>query len=362
MTRNEIINQLNLEKKRKENAVWEEWFATESSGNVTSARLQKRTADLRRIQNEYDDAVFKINNTPIKESLLPKTNTSRVNTQNIPNQSVSRASLNTPKNAGLEQIKKRVEKTSPNDDILKGAENLPENKPLTLGRTEPKRNIDGIQSQKKVPDEPFLVQQAREQNRSEEIRMTQNENREDEEVEDNDPQQEEGKNIDSLRAEAIREEFQAADIPISEITEAKTDKDLVDELKEAKKTSSVNFPLVILSIALAKDCSDILSSILETIPGLGVLIWIMAAGFSLACSVVIWFWMLGKGSKMQRRLIVQFVGKRLPLILGGLCAELIPYVSLIPTTTITVFFIAQASTKVGQVIHKAVEKAENLKK
>ena len=71
--------------------------------------------------------------------------------------------------------------------------------------------------------------------------------------------------------------------------------------------------------------------------------------------------MLGKGSKMQRRIITKFVAERLPIIMIGLFGELIPWVSLIPTTTITVFFIAQTSTKLGQTIHKAVEKVDNLK-
>lgn len=357
MNRTEAVNQLNLEKKRRENAVWEQWLGTESSGNVTSVRLQKRTADLRQIQNEYDDAVFKLNNIPIKEALPPQTQRTQKREGGPLGQKAAPPQQGAPKN---QQPRTGVPRTTPNDDILKGAENLPENKPLNLGLNPNKKNIDGIQNPENRRNEPPLVQQAREQNRSAEIREAQNQNQNEEYSSEEGDASEEDQ--DTARANAIRDEFSAAGIEVSDVTDSTNDKDLIGELKEAKKLSSINFPFIILGIAIAKDCSDILSSILETVPGFGLVVWFFAAGFSLSCSAIIWFWMLGKGSKAQRKIIIHFVEKRLPLIMVGLFAELIPYISLIPTTTITVFFIAQTSTQLGQTIHKAVEKSDDLKK
>jgi len=170
MNRTEAINQLNLEKKRRENAVWEQWFATESSGNVTSARLQKRTADIRQIQNWYDDAVFKTNNTPIKEGSLPQTQTTRPQNTTKNQQQTQSQQLGQQ----VQQSRIGAQKTTPNDDILKGAENLAENKPINLGREAQKRNVDGIQSPENRRNEPSLVREAREQNRSSEVREAQN--------------------------------------------------------------------------------------------------------------------------------------------------------------------------------------------
>ena len=194
MNRTEAINQLNLEKKRRENAVWEQWFATESSGNVTSARLQKRTADIRQIQNWYDDAVFKTNNTPIKEAPLPQAQTIQTREEGLLGQQATRPQ-NTTKNQQqtqsqqlgrqVQQSRIGAQKTTPNDDILKGAENLPENKPINLGREAQKRNVDGIQSSENRRNEPSLVREAREQNRSSEVREAQNQ----EETQESDTQE-----------------------------------------------------------------------------------------------------------------------------------------------------------------------------
>ncbi len=337
MNRTEAITQLNQERKRKENRVWEEWFITESKKQVTSERLQKRTAELNRIRDEYEKALFQINNQPQTQEnpLSSQTKTSR--TLSIP-----------------DTKKPSTQKQTPTDEVLRGAENLPENRRIFLGQSTRKPTIDGIQSKDNAPE---IVRSAQAQNRSDEIRQAQKENV----YQDENINSEGGGNNETAQADIIRDEFRAAGINLADVASSDSDSELIEELKNAKKSSLIRFPIIILFIAFLKDCSDIFSSIFESIPVVGILVWIFAAGFSLLCSGIIWFWMLGKGSKMQRRIIIKFVTERLPIIMIGLFGELIPWVSLIPTTTITVFFIAQTSTKLGQTIHKAVEKVEDLK-
>ena len=339
MNRTEAITQLNQERKRKENRVWEEWFITESKNQVTAERLQKRTTELNRIRDEYEKALFQINNQPqVEGGVFPL--------QTRTNESLPTLSTKKP----APQIKKQA----PQDEILKGAENLPENKRISLGQNVRKPNVDGIQSKDNAPE---IVRNARAQNRSDEIRQAQNENV----YQDENINVEGGDNNGTAQADIIRDEFRAAGINLADVASSDSDSELIEELKNAKKSSLIRFPIIILFVAFLKDCSDIFSSIFESVPVVGILVWIFAAGFSLLCSGIIWFWMLGKGSKMQRRIITKFVAERLPIIMIGLFGELIPWVSLIPTTTVTVFFIAQTSTKLGQTIHKAVEKVEDLK-
>ena len=339
MNRTEAITQLNQERKRKENRVWEEWFVTESKNQVTSERLQKRTDELNKIRDEYEKALFRINNQPqVQENSLPlQTKTNQLS-----------SALSTRK------LTPQVQKQAPQDEILKGAENLPENKRISLGQSVRKPSVDGIQSKDNTPE---IVRSAQAQNRSDEIRQAQKENV----YQDENINAEGGDNNETAQADIIRDEFRAAGINLADVASSDSDSELIEELKSAKKSSLIRFPIIILFVAFLKDLSDVFSSIFESIPVVGILVWIFAAAFSILCSVIIWFWMLGKGSKMQRKIIINFVRNRLPVIMVGLFGEVIPWISLIPTTTITVFFIAQTSTKLGQTIHKAVEKVEGLK-
>lgn len=339
MNRNEAITQLNQERKRKENRVWEEWFITESKKQVTSDRLQKRTAELNSIRDEYERDLFKINNQP-------ETRGGSLSLQTKPNQ--------TKFGSTQSDIPSQVRKESSEGAVLAGAENLPQNKPIFLGQSNRKPKIDGIQDKDTAPE---IVRSARAQNKSDEIRESQNKNQSQEEGLEF---EEDGGN-ENAQGDIIRDEFRAAGINLADVVDSDNDSEIVQEVKSAKKDALIRFPIIILFIALLKDCSDILSSLLESIPLLGIVVWFFAAGFSLLCSAIIWYWMLGKGNKMQRKIIIKFVENRLPIIMVGLFGELIPWVSLIPTTTITVFFIAQTSTKLGQTIHKAVEKVEDLK-
>ncbi len=336
MTRTETIHELNEERKRKEMLVWQKFLATTAT-KTTAERVKERTVEMERIRDEYAKALLQVDRGTTNEKY-----------QNTIPEKGQQKGTNT-------QTRNVLQKEKPNDDILKGAENLPENQPLTPTQEGSKKNIDGIQGPQ---NEPAFVRNAREQNRSEQVQEVQ--------YEESDSTQEENLSEQSQYLEGkqmatIRDEFEASGINLSDITDSSNDTDLLSEIKEARKTSSLHFPILILFVAVLKDCSDILASLLQTIPFFGIVVWFVAAGFSITCSGIIWFWMLGKGSKMQRKIIIKFVAQRLPLILVGISAELLPFLSLIPTTTITVFFIAQTSTKLGQTIHKAAEKADELK-
>lgn len=337
----EATTQLNQERKRKENFAWQKFLATDNK-KTTQEKLRERTLELDQIRSEYEKSLAQINFEFNAEQIKRQRSqfTDQENNSTVEQQSQS-----------LQSFKDRGQ------GVLQGAENLPENKPIVNEEASRKRKIDGIQKKDDTSQEPDIVRNARQQNKSDQIRQN-------EQIEgmfnDSDATPDE-KEIEEKKALAIRNEFRKSGINLSEITNAKSDSDLIKEVTESKKTALIRFPIIILFIAVLKDCSDILSSILESIPAIGVIIWFFAAGFSLLCSIVIWFWMLGKGSRMQRKIIINFVRNRLPIILAGLLGEFIPWVSLIPTTTITVFFIAQTSTRLGQTIHKAVEKAEVLK-
>lgn len=131
MNRNEAINQLNLERKRKENRVWEEWFLTESQNNVTSGRLLDRTNKLSVIRDEYDKDLQRINNTPIEE-----------------------VETKSPQ-------KQVANNTQPRRTVSLGTENLPKNQPLIPGQeVRPRSQPTQVDNK----NEPQVVRQAREEN------------------------------------------------------------------------------------------------------------------------------------------------------------------------------------------------------
>ena len=144
MNRGEAINQLNLERKRRENDVWEKWFLTETRGEVTSSRLLDRTNELNKIRDTYDKALQRLNEQPAEQV--------EQNPQRTPR------SVNRPTN------------TAPR--VAPGTENLPENQPLIPGQeVRPRSQVIQVSNQ----SEPQVVRQAREENNRVNTEMNENE-------------------------------------------------------------------------------------------------------------------------------------------------------------------------------------------
>lgn len=314
MNRRETIEQLNQERKKRENLVWQEYLASPLS---TAKKVAVRNLALDRIREEYEQSIVRTE----REEKVRK-----------------------------EPLQAKQSLSSPKSEIILGTENLPENKPLF----NPESTFRNTPRDTVPQEEPSLVQRARSQNIRESLQAQGKQTKS-----WNVAASENGSKV-AAQADAIREQFALSGIVLSDVSTAIRDEDLVKEMTEAKNTALVNFPTLILFVAVVKDCLDIISAMTSIIPVVGIIIIIFAIFFSALCSIFLWYWMLGQGNMLQRRIIKIFVIKRLPIIMIGLFGETLPWVSLIPTTTVTVFFIAQISTKLGQTILKAVDKAESL--
>jgi len=371
MNRIEAINQLNLDKKRRENAVWEQWFATESSGNVTSARLQKRTEDIRQIQNWYDDAVFRINNTQIKEIPLTKTQASQNEQEGLLGQQTTRPQ-NTTKNqqqTQSQQLGRQVpqsrigaQKITSNDSILKGAENLPENKPINLGREARKRNVDGIQSPENRRNEPSLVQQAHEQNRSDQIRQTSIEQLQQlfDGFEDINPEE----YLES-KIEEIKDVLRKHEIEAKEFLQELPGRDHYEKLQSIIRESrnvSYSFPLFIIATAVLVDVIEYIN----LLPGAGLITLIILSIIKYTTLVPILFITTFGNAGFVSRIIMRkllaraFIRKGYFFIISPLI-EFIPFLGAFwPGTLLFTLWLVNAKTTAGLILVELAKIAEGV--
>lgn len=361
MNRTEAINQLNLEKKRRENAVWEQWFATESSGNVTSARLQKRTADLRQIQNWYDDAIFKINNTPIKEVALPKNQTPQKTEDGLLGQQTTRPRQDTTKN---QQTRIGAEKTTSNEDILKGAENLPENKPINLGQEVQKRNVDGVQSPKNRRNKPSFVQEAWEQNISDKIREGQRGLSQIQEL---------ARDFDGVHPEEyldeameeIKDVLRKHEIEFKEFLRELPGHDKYEKLQsiiQESRNVDYSFPVFILSAALLVDVIEWVN----VIPGAGLGTIIILSVIKYTTLVPFLFITTFGNAGFVSRIIVRKLLKTAILKRGYFyimspLAEFIPFLGAFwPATLLFTVWLVNAKTTAGLILVELAKIAEGV--
>ncbi len=318
MNRGEAINQLNLERKRRENDVWEKWFLTETRGEVTSSRLLDRTNELNKIRDTYDKALQRLNEQPVGQE--------EQNLQRTPR------SVNRPTN------------TAPR--VAPGTENLPENQPLIPGQeVRPRSQVIQVSNQ----SEPQVVRQAREEN----IRID-SETNFPEEISpdyrngDSEPQIPETlKQIKKilLQNDIAPEEF-LSNLPGSgEVSK------LQSIIRESKNVSYV-FPVFTLATAALVDIIEWINAI----PGAGFVTLIILSIIKYGALVpIIWISTFSGTGFVTRNLVRKFINglifkKWYFLILSPL-VEFIPILgSFWPGTLLFVFWLLNAKTTAGRIL------------
>lgn len=340
MTRTEALTQLNQKRKDDENRVWEEWFSTEGIKEVSS-RIQIRTQKLDEIRDRYEKDTSKINQQfDSEEKEISATKSKETSSKEI----------------GKKETQDGVEKKQPLDDVIRGTEDLLKSKGVRFNKEGSRKNVDGIQNPQ---NEPSIVRNAQEENRSTQIRESQQKaylqnNQERGGYEGN-------QNIENTQASIIRDEFLSAGIDISSLTsQSQNDKELVVEVEENYATSSKDYPYGILFVAIFKDGVDVFTSFTTAIPIFGTIVWVFGSGLSLLCGVIIYIYFFFNASSWQKRFLREFIGKRAIVGIIAIIAESLPFLNLLPTTTLLVMFVATPRTKIGKSIEKAVEKIKEL--
>jgi hypothetical protein len=364
MNRTEAINQLNLEKKRRENAVWQQWFATESSGEIPSERLQKRTADLRQIQNWYDDAVFKIHNTPIKEPVLPHTQTSPQEVRTVGVQASQKQNDTQPTPTQQPRRQDQQKKvTSPEkaikDTILKGAENLPENKPITLGRLDKRNNIDGIQ---KNLNTTSILEQGR--NTSDFIREREKELSQIQELardfEDIHPEEYLDKAL-----EEIKDVLRKHEIEFKEFLQELPGRDTYEKLQsiiQESRNVQYTFPVFILATAALVDVIEWINMLPGTGSGTLIILSIIKYTTLVPILIITTFGNAGLVSRLiMKKLIFYKVKKKGALYATSPIAEFIPFLGAFwPATFLFTLWLVNAKTTAGLILVELAKIAEGV--
>jgi len=143
------------------------------------------------------------------------------------------------------------------------------------------------------------------------------------------------------QAKSIQTTFRSAgeDISIPDI-------EILQE-NNARKQPLPSFPYFIFTIALIKDIFDMVA----TISLFGM---ILTPIFSFLCSLILFFWTLGKISGwlgFKKKLITGAIIR----FFGMFAIELIPGVNFLPVTTIYVLLAHYRETKMVKLINKALE-------
>ena len=318
MNRGEAINQLNLERKRRENDVWQKWFLTETRREVTSSRLLDRTNELNKIRDSYDKALQRLNEQPPEQV--------EQNHQRTPR------SVNRPTN------------TAPR--VRPGTENLPENQPLIPGQeVRSKSQTAQVNNQ----NEPQVVRLAREEN----IRIDSETNFPEETSPDYRNSASEPQIQETLKQ--IKKTLLENDIAPEEFFNNLPGSDAVSKLqsiiRESKNVSYV-FPVFTLATAALVDMIEWINAL----PAAGFITLLILSIIKYGALVpIIWISTFGGAGFVTRSLVRKFINglifkKWYFLILSPL-AEFIPILgSFWPGTLLFVLWLLNAKTAAGRVL------------
>lgn len=318
MNRGEAINQLNLERKRRENDVWEKWFLTETRGEVTSGRLLDRTNELNKLRDDYDKALQRLNEQPAEKS----------------GQNLQR----TPRNL--------TRPTNVAPRIAPGTENLPENQPLIPGQeVRPKSQVTQVNNQ----NEPHVVRQAREEN----IQTDFETNSLEETLEDYADNSSEPRIQETLKQ--IKKTLLENDIAPEEFFNSLPGSNEVSKLqsiiRESKNVSYV-FPVFTLATAALVDIIEWVNAL----PGAGLVTLIILSIIKYGALVpIIWISTFGGTGFVTRSLVRKFINglifKRWYFLVLSPLAEFIPILgSFWPGTILFVLWLLNAKTTAGRIL------------
>jgi len=121
----------------------------------------------------------------------------------------------------------------------------------------------------------------------------------------------------------------------------------LEEREEIEKMGleDPSFPLMIFLVALGKD-------LIVDLASLGLLGWLGSALLGL----VLWFWILGKVSFIQKRLLKYFIRRYLLAFVIGM----IPLLNFLPEATLLVFLVHYREKKLIKVVLAFVEDMKKL--
>jgi hypothetical protein len=318
MNRGEAINQLNLERKRRENDVWEKWFLTETRGEVTSSRLLDRTNELNKIRDNYDKTLQRLNEQPAEQV--------EQNPQRIP-RSVNRPTNTVPR-------------------VRPGTENLPENQPLVPGQeVRPQSQSTQVNNE----SEPRVVRLAREEN----IRIESETDFPEEALLDYPSDGSEPQIQETLKR--IKKTLVENDIAPEEFFSSLPGSDEVSKLqsiiRESKNVSYV-FPVFTLATAALIDMIEWINAL----PAAGFITLIILSIIKYGALVpIIWISTFGGTGFITRSLVRKFINglifKRWYFLILSPLAEFIPILgSFWPGTLLFVFWLLNAKTVAGRIL------------
>lgn len=157
-----IQEQLLAKMLKRKNDTWGNWLAATNSGTGNTAELiAKREVELQENRDEYEKALRELNLN--NQFSIENSQEQTEDTPTTPQRQ------STPRRGGTQNT--QTTKPKPSDDVLKGAENLPQNRPdLGINRA---KNIDGIQNKNDSENTQKPGQST--QNMSNEIREAQQE-------------------------------------------------------------------------------------------------------------------------------------------------------------------------------------------
>lgn len=324
----EAKTQLNNDRRRKESKIWEDWTLAKNQGLGTPRLLKKRDDELGIIRQEYEAGLSKVE----REILASQSQKVAANDDQI-----------TPPET--QEQREALQRKSI------GTQNLPENKPLSLGQEITKKGS----SANELSLEPEIVRRAREENAlqaNQELLIP--------EMLQNAANEDSFQNVEMLRAqvEIIDEELALVNTTTNEVLGSGTDEELTQKLREVSKQMKTSFPLAILVVALGKDVVELITPYLELIPVVGQVLWFIVGLFSVLFTLLLWWWMLASSSGAQRTQIKKFVEKRLPVIAATIFGEAI--VQFIPATSILVFMIAKEKVNLAKAAKRAVRRIDEL--
>ncbi|MFZ2151826.1 MAG: hypothetical protein WAV09_01815 [Minisyncoccia bacterium] len=341
MTRTETIHELNEERKRKEMLVWQKFLATTAT-KTTAERVKERTVEMERIRDEYAKALLQVDRSATTEK-YPNT---------IPEKSSQKETAT--------QTKKTLQKETPNDDILKGAENLPENQPLNPQQENRNKNVDGIQGPQ---NEPAFVRNAREQNRSEEIRETQQEEQaQGDRGYFNDEQENTQTKQVQTALDDIEKVLSSHDLSSEDFFRNVPGADIVSKLEsiisESRGVSYV-FPVFILAAAAVVDIVEFINAM----PLTGVFTMILLSLIKYSVLPLIFIGTFGSAGFFERvlirKLLMTSIARRGYFYILSPLFEFIPLIGAFwPGTILLVLWLVNAKTTAGRLLLEVAKVAE----
>lgn len=107
----------------------------------------------------------------------------------------------------------------------------------------------------------------------------------------------------------------------------------------------VHFPIFIFALSVTKDIIDMFDLTL-----IGIVVTTL---FSVFATITIFFWMFGKvKGKWWKKKILRYLIRRSIIMI---CVEIMPFVKMIPTTTIFVFMAHYKEKKIVRLMNVALE-------